>query len=210
MMAKIQLPTPILCLVTDCSACLGRPLDQVVAIAVGAGVSMVQLRDRNASARQLLELGRSLLPIVRRAGAVLVVNDRLDVASALGADGVQLGVGSLSVRDARRVAGGMLLGVSVHSLEESVRAEMEGADYLVLGTIFETRSHPGKPPAGLPLVADVVASVGIPVVAIAGINPSNAASLMDAGASGVAVITTILSAEDVAEATRALLAAISP
>ncbi|MHB0871521.1 MAG: thiamine phosphate synthase [Chloroflexota bacterium] len=204
-----QLHPPILCLVTDRTACLGRPLDQVVVSAVEAGVRLVQLRERDLSARQLLDLGRTLLEPVRRCGAVLVVNDRVDVAMALGADGVHLGGGSLPVREVRRLAGDwMLVGCSAHSLEDALKAEGEGADYLVLGTIFETRSHPGLKPAGLDLVARVSSAVRIPVVAIGGIKEDNAASVIAAGARGVAVITAIQSAEDAAGATQRLLQAI--
>lgn len=151
-------------------------------------------------------MGEALLVPVRRHGAALVVNDRIDVAMALGADGVHLGGGSLPVRDARRLVGdSMLVGCSVHSLGDALLAEAEGADYLVLGTIFETRSHPGWVPAGLGLVREVSAAVRIPVIAIGGIDARNARSVMRAGADGVAVITAIQSAEDVAVATRELL-----
>ena len=205
-MAKLQ--SPILCLVTDPEACLGRPIDRVVAAAVGAGAGIVQLRQKGLAARELLRLGESLLGTIRAHGAALVVNDRIDVALVLGADGVHLGGGSLPVADARRLVGAsMLLGVSVHSLEEALQAEREGASYLVLGTIFETRSHPGMKPAGLALVTRVAGAVRIPVVAIGGITVDNAASVIGAGASGVAVITAIQSAQDVAAATRSLLAA---
>lgn len=171
---------------------------------------MVQLREKDLSARELFQLGRRLLGPVREAGAALVVNDRVDVAMALGADGAHLGGGSLSVREARQLLGGeKLVGVSVHSQEEALRAEGEGADYLVLGTVFETRSHPGLKPGGLDLVSRVTAAVRVPVVAIGGINHRNAPSVMEAGARGVAVITAILSAPDVAGATRELLQAIA-
>ncbi|HZK66685.1 MAG TPA: thiamine phosphate synthase, partial [Chloroflexota bacterium] len=107
---------PILCLVTDHGACCGRPLEEVVGLALSAGVGLVQLRARELPARQLLEVGRGLLGLVRSAGAYLVVNDRLDVALALGADGVHLGTGSLPVNGVRRMVGNrMLVGASVHS-----------------------------------------------------------------------------------------------
>ena len=199
---------PILCLVTDSQACLGRPLDRVVGEAVEAGVGMVQLRQKELTAGELLRLGRALLETVRGRGGALVVNDRVDVALALGADGVHLGGGSLPVAEVRRLVGrGMLVGASVHSLEDAVAAEMEGADYLLLGTIFETRSHPGAPPAGPGLVSRVVGAVRIPVIAIGGIGADNADSVMAAGARGVAVITAIQSAQDISAATRRLLAA---
>ncbi len=197
--------SPVLCLVTDRAACLGRPLETVVTEAVAAGASLVQLREKDLSARELLHLGRRLLAPVRASGALLVVNDRLDVALALGADGVQLGARSLPVREARRLVGDeMLVGASVHSLEEAVRAEEDGADYAVLGTIFKTRSHPGTPGAGVGLVAEVAAAVRIPVIAIGGITAANTPLVMRAGAVGIAVITAIQSAEDVTTATRAL------
>ncbi len=198
----------MLCLVTDRTACLGRPLEGVVLEAVRAGAGLVQLREKDLSARALLDLGRRLLEPVRAAGGRLVVNDRVDVAMALGADGVHLGAGSLPVREARRLTGaGVLIGASAHSREEAVAAEAEGADYVVLGTIFETRSHPGVRGAGPGFVREVAASVGIPVIAIGGITAANASRVMEAGASGVAVITAIQSAGDVGSATRALLEA---
>jgi thiamine-phosphate pyrophosphorylase len=203
-----QLQPPILCLVTDLASCAGRPLEDVVRQAVGAGVNLVQLRGKELSAGELFELGSRLIPSARERGAALVVNDRLDVATALEADGVHLGGGGLPVRVVRRLVGdSMLVGVSVHSREEAVRAEGEGADYLVLGTIFETPPHPGRAPGGPQLVAAVASAVRIPVVAIGGIDAGNARSVMAAGAAGVAVIRAIQSAEDVAGATRELLRA---
>lgn len=201
---------PILCLVTDHGACRGRPLEEVVRLALSAGVGLVQLRARELPARQLLEVGRGLLGLVRSAGAYLVVNDRLDVALALGADGVHLGTGSLPVNEVRRVVGNrMLVGASVHSLEEAVSAEATGADYLLLGTIFETPSHPGCPGAGVQLVSGVAERVAIPVIAIGGVNVGNAPEVMAAGAAGIAVIRAIQSAPDVAAATRVLVHAIT-
>ncbi|HEX9017233.1 MAG TPA: thiamine phosphate synthase, partial [Chloroflexota bacterium] len=183
----------------------------MVAEAVGAGVSLVQLREKDLSARELVELGTRLLRPVRAAEAALVVNDRIDVALALGAEGVHLGAGSIPVAQARRLIGESgFVGMSVHSLDEAVRAERDGADYLVLGTIFDSRSHPGVHGAGPDLVRRVTSAVRIPVLAIGGITASNAGSVMEVGASGVAVITAIQSAPDVARATRALLEAIKP
>lgn len=209
-MPRVVLTPPILCLVTDRTACAGRPLDSVVGAAVAGGVRLVQLREKGLPARELLLIGAMLLEPVHEGGGLLVVNDRLDVALALGADGVHLGSNSLPVEVARRVLGdSMLIGVSVHSTEEAIRFEREGADYLILGTIFETRSHPGTPPAGLGLVSEVTAAVKIPVMAIGGITETNVGSVISAGASGAAVITAIQSAQDVEAATRALLAAMS-
>ncbi len=203
-----RLRLPALCLVTDRSACLGRPLEQVVAAAVEAGVGVVQLRERDLPARELFELGSRLKGPIHAAGALLVVNDRMDVAMAVGADGVHLGARSLTVAQARRLCGdAMLVGASAHSVQEALRAETEGADYVILGTIFETRSHPDVMPAGAKLVTEAAGALAIPVVAIGGVNAGNAPEVMAAGAAGVAVVTAIQSARDVAVATLELLRA---
>ena len=200
--------SPILCLVTDRGACLDRPLEGGGAGGGQGGGEPGPAQAEGVARGELLELGRRVMARAHECGAALVVNDRLDVAMAMGADGVHLGGGSLPVGEVRRlVSGGMLVGASVHSLEEAVRAEGDGADYLVLGTIFETASHPGRAPAGLDLVARVTSAVRIPVIAIGGITAGNARSVMDAGASGVAVIRAIQSADDVAGAARSLLRA---
>jgi thiamine-phosphate pyrophosphorylase len=204
------LGVPIVCLVTDRASCRGRLLEAVVGQAVAAGVNLVQLRDWSLSARELLDLGSALLDPVRACGAALVVNDRIDVAMALSADGVHLGRGSLTVGQTRRLVGEqMLLGVSVHGEREAKEAEGEGADYLILGTVFETPSHPGRKGGGLGLVTEVAAAVKIPVVAIGGIDAGNAGAVFAAGASGVAVIRAIQSAADVTTATRAVVGSFS-
>lgn len=178
---------------------------EVVSNAVAAGVNMVQLREKDLPARGLFELGERLTPIARARGVPLVVNDRVDVALALGAQGVHLGGGSLPVAETRRLVGReMLVGASVHSLEDALRAQAEGADYLLLGTIFESRSHPGVAAAGVGLVRQVVSAVALPVIAVGGIKPENARRVMEAGAAGIAVISAIQSASDVLGATRAL------
>jgi thiamine-phosphate pyrophosphorylase len=183
-----------LCLVTDRRLCgEGRFLAAVDA-AVAGGVTMVQLREKDLGARALYELGLRLQSVLR-ARAALVVNDRLDVALALGADGVQLGAGSLPLAAARRLGGErLLIGRSVHSLEEAVAAERDGADFLVLGTIYPSRSHPGDPGAGPSLVAGVRAAVALPLIAIGGIDALNLSEVTAAGADGVAVISAILGA----------------
>lgn len=208
-MVEIRLPIPVVSLVTDRHSCLGRTLEGVVVEAVAAGVRLVQLREKDLSPRELLELGRRLIGPVRQGGALLVVNDRVDVALALGADGVQLGTMSLPVEVVRRLVGPRLLvGASVHSVGEAIAAERAGADYLQLGTIFATASHPGREPGGPALVAEVVGAVKIPVVAIGGIDADNAGQLMEVGASGVAVIRAIQSAPDAGMAARALREAV--
>jgi thiamine-phosphate diphosphorylase len=140
--------------------------------------------------RFLLEVGRDLLLGARVVGARLVVNDRVDVAGCLGADGVQLGQGSLPLDLARRLLGSVYFGVSVHSAEEARAAR--GADWLTVGSIFQTPSHPGAVPGGLELLDRVAeAAPGVPLVGIGGVTPDRVASLRHHGAAGVAVVRGI-------------------
>lgn len=194
MIAELALPS--LCLVTDRNRCDGRALVDVVDRAVVGGANMVQLREKDLPARDLHSLALRIRDVtVGR--ALLFVNDRLDVALACGADGVQLGEDALPVDAAREVAAGrLLLGRSVHSVGGALEAQSKGADLLVLGTVFPTTSHPGVAAGGLGLVREVAGSVSIPIIAIGGIVADNAASVMEAGASGAAVITAITRSQD--------------
>lgn len=187
---------PGLCLVTDLSLLDEERLVAAVAAAVAGGVTLVQLREKSLPAAKLYRLGRRLLAAI--AGRCpLIVNDRVDVALALGAAGVQLGEGSLPVAAARGVAGSdLLIGRSVHSADGARRAQAQGADFLLLGTIFPTRSHPGKPGAGTELVRETRSATTLPIFAIGGINAARAPSVMAAGADGVALISAVLEAPD--------------
>jgi len=196
--------------VTDRQVCGGvRGLLERVAAAVRGGANMVQLREKGLPGGELLRLALDLRRITE-GRALLFVNERVDVALACGADGVQLGEEALPVAAARRVAGErLLIGRSVHSLEGAIEAEREGADLLVVGTIFATASHPGARPAGVSLLREVASRVSIPVVGIGGIEASNTAQVVEAGAAGVAVIRSVLAAPDPEEAARTLWRALS-
>lgn len=200
-------PLPKLHLVTNRKACGDRSLVETVSLAVRAGVQLVQLREKDLCAADLLDLAVEVKKVTEPAGARLVVNDRVDVALAVDADGVQLGAASLPVAEARRLLGkGRWIGTSVHSLEEAVQAERAGADFLVLGTIFATSSKPGRPPDGPELVREITRVVGLPVIAIGGIDEENLPLVLENGAYGVAVISAILKAPDPGAATRRLMA----
>ena len=200
-----QIPTPCLCLVTDRHQCAGRTLDDVVARAVEGGVNLVQLREKDLPAKQLLILGQRLRNITR-GRALLFINDRVDIALACEADGVQLGEEGLPVSAAQRVSGArLLLGRSVHSAADALAADADGADLIVVGTIFSTGSHPGSTPSGVELLTQLNARVGAPYLAIGGVTPENVSSVIDAGASGAAVITAITRSEDPAQASQNLM-----
>ncbi|ADU51955.1 thiamine-phosphate diphosphorylase [Thermaerobacter marianensis DSM 12885] len=172
-----------------------------VASALSGGVHWVQLRDKSPAARDLLELARRIQPLCQDHRAGLLINDRLDVALAAGCHGVHLAKKSLPVKEARRlVPANLLVGVSVHSVEEAVAAAADGADYVTFGSVFPTRSHPGRPAAGVDLLAQVVHAVNIPVLAIGGITPDNVDAVLATGVAGVAVISSILAEADPARA----------
>ena len=175
-----------------------------VAAAVENGADWVQVRDPAASGRALYDLAREVVEVCSPRGGRVVVNDRTDVALAVAADGVQLGQRSLPVGVVRRIAPGLQVGVSVHSLDEARVAEAAGADWLTFGHVFPTASHPDEPPRGLPALTEVCQAIRIPVVAIGGIDAGRVPEVLAAGAAGIAVISAILGADDPGKATREL------
>lgn len=193
---KPKLSLPCLCLVTDRGRTASGDLVDTARAAVDGGVGMVQLREKDCPAGELLALARELRGATD-GRALLIVNDRVDIALLSGADGVQLGENGLDAASARRLVGpDMLIGRSVHSVEGAVEAEADGADFLVLGTIFQTDSHPAADTGGLDLVREVTGRVKLPVTGIGGISESNVGGLIEAGANGAAVITAISMASD--------------
>ena len=209
-----KLTVPCLALVTDRSALGGLSLEEAVAQAIEGGANLVQLREkdpdeRSLAAADLLALAEKLRAVTQ-GRALFLVNDRLDVALACAADGVHLPERGLPVAAARRLAGdAFIIGRSVHSVAEAVRAQEEGADYVQVGAIFASRSHPGQPVAGLSLLEDVAAAVAIPILAVGGITAANVGDVMRAGASGAAVISAILGTPSPREAARGLAQAMA-
>lgn len=204
-----RLPHPLLCLVTDPAYGTPEALAAKASAAVAGGVNMVQLRDKDMPSGRLFQLAQDLRQATQ-GKALLIINDRIDVALAVGADGVQLGEEALPVEAARKLAGSaLLIGRSVHSLEGAAAAEQAGASFLVVGTIFPTGSHPGAPPAGLSLLAQVGRAVRIPFLAIGGVEAANVGAVLAQGASGAAVISAILAQPDPETAARALRQAMS-
>jgi thiamine-phosphate pyrophosphorylase len=182
----------------------GRTPQDLAAALLAGGARLLQLRLKDASSRDLLAAARAVRPLATAAGALLLVNDRPDVARAAAADGVHLGQDDLPVAAARTVLGpGILVGVSTHDVEQARRAAAAGADYLGVGPVFATASKRGAlPPRGLDLVRAVRAAVSLPLVAIGGITPDTAAAVRAAGADAVAMIGALVRSPDVAAAVR--------
>jgi thiazole tautomerase (transcriptional regulator TenI) len=160
----------------------------------------VHLRTSNLTGLRLYQVAEKLAQAQRATESWLVVNDRLDIAIAAGARAVQLSKRSIPLADALSITGHLPLGVSIHSLEQALHAERDGAAWLVAGNVYATASHEGQPGKGEDFLAEVAWRVATPIIAIGGIQPRHLAALRRAGAHGVAAIRGIWSAEDVAEA----------
>ena len=194
--------------VTDRQLTGGRPLRLVVEAALRGGARAVQLREKDLPPRELYPLALEMRQLTQVYGARLLINDRVDVALAVNADGVHLTTTSLPASIARQVLGpGRLIGVSTHTHAEAQAAVEEGADFVVFGPVFFTPSKaPYGQPVGLDALRAVRAVVKSPILAIGGIKPTNLDQVLAAGADGIAVISAIISADDPTAATQDLLA----
>ena len=183
----------------------GRPHVEVVAELLAAGVRLIQLRDKEATARELLLAARACLRLTREAGATLIVNDRVDVALAADADGVHLGQGDLGVEEARALLGpGKIIGLSTHSRAQFGRGLETSADYLAVGPVFATATKENpEAVVGLELVSAARALTDRPVVGIGGITAARAPEVIRAGAASVAVVSALY--PEVGERARAIL-----
>ena len=180
----------------------------VVDAAANNGVDWVQVRDHTATARELFELSRRIVSICRPLGVRVAVNDRIDVALAVAADGVQLGSRSLPIAAAKRIAGPMLIGASVHTLSKGVRAAEQGAAWITFGHFFPTSSHPAEGCLDIAELKIMASAANIPVIAIGGIGVDQVGAVLEAGAGGIAVISAILDAPDPGRAAGGLRSAL--
>ena len=193
-------------LITDRKQTLGRPLNEVLSAALAGGIKAIQLREKDLPIRELLSLAFKIRELTFRK-ALLLINDRLDIALGVEADGVHLRSDSFSPAVARKLLGPKkLIGVSCHSAEEALWAQEEGADFITLGPLYATPSKRNMgAPLGLPRIQSIVKQVEIPVFALGGIQLNRVEETLRTGATGVAVISAILNSPDVCEAARSLL-----
>ncbi len=195
-------------MITDVAQATPRSVEDVVGAALAGGAPAIQLRDKAASARELASIGRTLLTLTREAGALLFINDRVDVALAIGADGAHIGPSDLPVEAARSLAPApFLLGTSTDEPARARALVADGADYIGCGTVFRTTSKPeAGEPIGLERLQAVVDAVDVPVVGIGGVDVEGARTIAEkTGAAGTAVIGAVMAAPDPEAATRALL-----
>lgn len=183
----------------------GVTLAQAVEAALDGGVTCLQLREKEASAGEILALARTLLPLCRARRVPLLINDRVDIALAAGADGVHLGQDDLPLPEARALLGpDRILGATAHTVEEALRAQAEGADYLGVGAMFPTGTKTDTVPTSADTLKAICAAVSIPVVAIGGVNARNLPTLAGTGIAGAAVVSAIFSQSDLTAAARTL------
>ena len=185
-------------LVTDRGLSRGRSTHEIVKMAVDGGASIVQLREKNCDTREFVKEALMIKPFLEKAGVPLIINDRIDVALAVGAEGVHLGQKDMPIDLAKKILpGGMIIGISAESVEDAIRAEMNGADYIGASPVFSTLTKTDTaPPLGLEGLRKMKAAVGIPIVGIGGISDSNAKDVIQNGADGIAVVSAIVSADD--------------
>jgi thiamine-phosphate pyrophosphorylase len=192
-----------LCIITTEVPELGRSHFDIAQAAIEGGATLIQLREKKKTTRYLVEVGRKVRKLTAEAGVPLIINDRLDVAMALEADGVHLGQNDLPAPVARSIWPQGIIGLSVTDFQEL--REVEGASYLGVGPVFSTPSKPdAAPPLGLEKFKEICQATSLPVLAVGGITASNAEDVLRAGARGIAVISEVATASDMVKTTRLL------
>ena len=201
----MTLPSPLY-VILDRQASGGRRLDELLDAVLAGGCRIVQLREKTMPPAGLFPVAQALRRRCREAGALFIVNDRVDLALAVEADGAHVGQDDLPAREARRLLPPpMILGVSTHNADQARRARDDGADYIAVGSMFPTGSKIGFELVGPELVRRVRADIPVPLVAIGGITRDNLSQVIEAGADAVAVISAIGNARDPAAAVREFL-----
>ena len=187
--------SPLLCLVTDRNRTSCRALESVVAQAVEGGANMIQFRDRDMEDVDRLHAAAKLREITENK-ALFIVNGDVDLAKKIGADGIHFPEKHIFDADTQKLKEDFILGQSVHSLEMATKAELLYIDYLIVGTLFPSKSHPHGRVSGTKIIEDISGKLSVPLIGIGGISSQNCRKVIDSGASGVAVIGAISEAVD--------------
>ena len=199
---KIENVDYSLYLVTDRGLARGRSTLEVITAAVRGGATIVQLREKDCSTREFIEQALAIKDFLKSQGVPLIINDRVDVAQAVEADGVHLGQTDMPLEMAKGILGdAMIIGISAESLQDAIAAEKGGADYLGVSPIYATPTKTDTaPPLGLKGLQEIRRAVRLPLVGIGGLSKDNAAEVIRSGADGVAVVSAIVAADDPAAA----------
>ncbi|QXE18390.1 thiamine phosphate synthase [Clostridium sp. 001] len=193
-------------LVTNRSFLKDKPLQQAVEEAILGGVTMVQLREKDASTREFYEIAKEVKKVTDHYKVPFLINDRLDIAQAVDADGVHLGQSDMTINTARKILGkDKIIGISAGNVNEALEAEKKGADYIGIGTIFFTGTKKDiDTPIGIEGLRKIYNSINIPAVAIGGVNETNFKEVLSTGVDGISVISAILGKSDITAASKAL------
>lgn len=198
-------------LCTDRSLMTAPTLEQAVNDAIKGGCTVVQLREKHATSREFYQLALSLKRITGYYGIPLIINDRLDIAAAVNAEGVHLGQKDLPADIARAVLGEeKIIGVSANNLQAAINAELDGADYIGVGAVFQTSTKTDTKPVTIDKLKEIRTAVKIPMVAIGGIKRSNISQLNGTGINGVAVVSAVIGSKNITAAARELKALFNP
>lgn len=198
-------------LCTDRSLMTAPTLEQAVNDAIKGGCTIVQLREKHATSREFYQLALSLKRITGYYGIPLIINDRLDIAAAVNAEGVHLGQKDLPADIARAVLGEeKIIGVSANNLQAAINAELDGADYIGVGAVFQTSTKTDTKPVTIDKLKEIRSAVKIPMVAIGGIKRSNISQLNGTGINGVAVVSAVIGSKNITVAARELKALFNP
>ena len=196
-------------LVTSQPLSAGRTTVEIVEAALAGGVRLIQLREKEMSLRDYVRLAERVRDLTARAGALMIVNDRVDVALAVGADGVHLGQDDFSIPAARRLGPDLIIGASTHSVDEALKAQTEGASYINIGPIFATGTKVWEGAfLGIEGLKRIAAVARVPFTVMGGIKTDDIPELLRAGASTIALVTAVTAAEDPVNAVRELLVAL--
>ncbi len=199
-----------LCVIPDREIGFPLSLEEQTDLAIKGGATMIQLRDKGMSGRELYETACRMKKMCKKAGVLLIVNDRFDVALASGADGAHLGRTDLPLRSARQLSPpGFILGGTAHSVKEAQSAEADGADYVGVGAAFPSSAKKEARVLGPEGIREVVSAVTIPAIAIGGISVENLGTVLAAGAMGAAVIGSVVGSKDISTAVRRMAKVIS-
>lgn len=198
-------------LITDRDIIKDRYLKECVEEAIKGGVTIVQIREKDASTREFYNIAKEVKEVTDKYNIPLIINDRLDIALAVDAAGVHLGQSDMSIEVARKILGEeKIIGISAGNLEEAMEAEKSGADYLGIGAIFYTGTKKDiDEPIGLEGLKEIINKIKIPSVAIGGINKDNTEDVINTGVNGISVISAILGYEDTKKASEELLSKLS-
>jgi len=194
-------------LITDRSFLNGRSIASCISEAIEGGVTLIQVREKNISTREFFKVAKEVKEVTNKYNVPLIINDRIDIALAIDADGVHLGQSDMPIEMARKILGkDKIIGISAGSLSEALEAEKNGADYLGIGTVFFTGTKKDiEEPIGLDGLKEIVNNIKIPSVAIGGINKNNCEEVMSSGVNGISLISAILANDNIENSSRDLI-----